>query len=364
MGLSKYVPLRSVWLLQLYASEVYQRGLIRDSALEEADAELPVLVSSMLCDAIERRMREQLSVAFETKSGNLHRVRGKIDVYHTARHQLLEKGKVRCQYETLSLDGPVNRYLLRALNTAMHKVQAFGDAALTRRCRRLVNTFRHNGVTLVEPLGYPGSRLSPRDHTPVAIAKLLLELFVPAGGKTSLNNTVAFRSRAFEEAELRKLFEKALFGIYRYHLPEARVFSGRRMRWPGAEESNAAVPEMETDIIIEQPSGEHLIIDAKFTSMATMPRRGNQPTLKSSHIYQIASYTTAYALNAPAGTPVHGVMVYAALGIPADHSGLSAGDFPDVQEFSIGAYRMRFAALDLTDSARKVREAALAAVGS
>ena len=38
MDLSKYVPLRSIWLLQLYASEVYQRGLIRDSAVEDADA--------------------------------------------------------------------------------------------------------------------------------------------------------------------------------------------------------------------------------------------------------------------------------------------------------------------------------------
>ena len=362
MGLSKYVPLRSIWLLQLYASEVYQRGLIRDSAVEDADAELPVLVSSMLCDAVERRMREQLSVAFETKSGNLHRVRGKIDVYHTARHQLLEKGKVRCQYETLSLDGPVNRYLLRALNTAMHKVQAFGDTALTRRCRRLVNVFRHNGVTLVETLGYPGSRLSPRDHTPVAIAKLLLELFVPAGGKASSGNTVEFRNRTYEEAELRKLFEKALYGLYRYHLPTARVTSGRRMSWPDTENSNAAVPEVETDIIIKRPSGEHLIVDAKFTSMATTARQVNRPTLNSGHIYQITSYATAYALNEPAGTPVHGVMVYATLGLPAGHSDFSASDFPDVQEFSIGQHRMRFAALDLTGSARKVREAALAAV--
>ncbi|RUP88260.1 hypothetical protein D8M27_10195 [Corynebacterium pseudodiphtheriticum] len=83
-------------------------------------------------------------------------------------------------------------------------------------------------------------------------------------------------------------------------------------------------------------------------------RQDNQPTLKSGHIYQITSYATAYAMNEPAGTPVHGVMVYATLGLPAGHSGLPANDFPDVQEFSIGQHRMRFAALDLIGSARKV----------
>lgn len=99
-----------------------------------------------------------------------------------------------------------------------------------------------------------------------------------------------------------------------------------------------------------------------YCSAVRPARQDNRPTLKSGHIYQITSYATAYAMNEPAGTPVHGVMVYATLGLPAGHSDLSASDFPDVQEFSIGQHRMRFAALDLTGSARKVREAALAAV--
>ena len=91
-----------------------------------------------------------------------------------------------------------------------------------------------------------------------------------------------------------------------------------------------------------------------YCSAMRPARQDNQPTLKSGHIYQITSYATAYAMNEPAGTPVHGVMVYATLGLPAGHSGLPANDFPDVQEFSIGQHRMRFAALDLIGSARKV----------
>lgn len=41
--------MRSVWLLQLYASEAYRRGVITDAAVDAADVEMPVLLTTMLC---------------------------------------------------------------------------------------------------------------------------------------------------------------------------------------------------------------------------------------------------------------------------------------------------------------------------
>ena len=57
-------------------------------------------------------------------------------------------------------------------------------------------------------------------------------------------------------------------------------------------------------------------------------------------------------------------MVYAALGLRAEDSNLSEVKFPLLQEFTVGAHKIRFAALDLTGSAREARETAInAALG-
>lgn len=77
-SISKHVPMRSVWLLQLYASEAYQRGVITDAAVDAADAELPLLFTTMLCEAVERRLTRELSVGFSRRAATLHRVRGKM----------------------------------------------------------------------------------------------------------------------------------------------------------------------------------------------------------------------------------------------------------------------------------------------
>ena len=49
-----YVPIRSVWMLQLYASQSFIDGHISNASVEDAGVELPELIGTMLCDAVER----------------------------------------------------------------------------------------------------------------------------------------------------------------------------------------------------------------------------------------------------------------------------------------------------------------------
>src|SRR5699024_4982946 len=110
--------MRSVWLLQLYASEAYRRGVITDAAVDAADAELPLLLTTMLCEAVERRLTRELSVGFSRRAATLHRVRGKIDVYATQRHRLLDKGQIRCEFNELTSDHPVKDRKSTRLNSS------------------------------------------------------------------------------------------------------------------------------------------------------------------------------------------------------------------------------------------------------
>lgn len=354
--ISQHVPMRSVWLLQLYASEAYRRGVITDAAVEAADAELPVLLTTMLCEAVERRLTRELSVGFSRRAATLHRVRGKIDVYATQRHRLLDKGQIRCEFNELTSDHPVNRYLLRVLHYAENLIQPLNQAVATR-CRRLARSLEAAGVPLISSAPEPTGRLSPSDVHPTAVASLLLNLFIPRSGI----GPNAFARASVTETYLRALFERALLGIYRYHLTPLgwTVHGAKYLGWPLNSPTTAQLPRMLTDIMLTAPDGTEVIVDAKFAAMATNNRTNTGYTLKSGHLYQIQSYVLAHAAAlATAGDtrPVSGVVVYATLGAPRDGS-------EQRQQFTIHGHAFTFSAIDLSGCVSAIRDGALAALG-
>ena len=60
----------------------------------------------VLAHAVEERLRRNLSSGFREREAELIRVRGRIDLLNTERHQLLARGKVACRFEELTIDTP------------------------------------------------------------------------------------------------------------------------------------------------------------------------------------------------------------------------------------------------------------------
>lgn len=360
---SAYVPLRSIWLLQLYASELYRRGFIEDSGIEQVGEDIPALLISILNETVSRRLARDLSVGFRRTSSVLSRVRGRIDVYRSERDQLFDKGMVRCKYNHLTADNLTNRFLLRALEHATRLGERAGHHDLARHSRALATALTQQGVQRDPRATEPQHRLGPMDIRPVTTASLLLDLAIPQHGATA---RAGLHRGAFAERELRRLFESALAGLYRHHLESAgwTVVTGKRVPWPvGSQEvavpwANAALPQMITDIVLRDPHGAVTVVDAKFTAMATSSWRGGATTLKSSHLYQLLTYVSAAEATDvfESSGPVRGALVYAALGENA-----GAG-FGARQQARLGRHEITVGALDLMGSAREIREAAVGIV--
>ncbi|RAV34499.1 5-methylcytosine restriction system specificity protein McrC [Corynebacterium heidelbergense] len=427
-GVSRYVPVRSLWLLQLYASELYRCGLATDADVEDPDVDIPLLVAGLLCDAVEQRLQRELTIGFTRTQRDMSRIRGKINVIPTVRGQLMEKGLVNCTFNDLTVNSPVNRYLLRALDRAVSMLQTTKRAglrsrtltpqqgaaaeALSARVRRLYRTLANAGVPFHANAPEPKGRLARQDRKPVVIATLLLQLLIPSPG----TGRAAIRRSDVSEEALRRLFERALLGIYRHHLaPEGWVVRGSKtIKWAvdevaegdklgkdaktggggvtGAETLSSrspVLPLMRTDITLRSPGGRLIIVDAKFANMAARGPFSSKPTLPSAYLYQLHAYVTmaqledravmraepcakskrrssetTSELSAPQliaaqmpGPKVAGAMVFAALGTQ------SSTDFPEHQEWVMNGHPITFAALDLTRSAKSIREAVLGAVG-
>ena len=111
------IPVRNLWLLMLYASDLFRMMGTDRVQLEQAPDHLPDIVAEILAHAVERRLRRNLSLGYQPRRAILDRVRGRIDLLPTESRQLLKRGKVACSFEELTIDTPRNRYVRGALDS-------------------------------------------------------------------------------------------------------------------------------------------------------------------------------------------------------------------------------------------------------
>lgn len=287
------IPVRNLWLLMLYASEL-TRYTDRFNALVEADFDdLPDMVARLLVETVDRRLRRNLTRGYRTRQMALTRVRGRIDILTTEARLLLSRGEVFCRFQDLTLDTPRNRLVRAALDLMARVV---GDAGLGQRCRALACILARSGVGGLRP---PRTELAldqigrndDGDRFMVALAQLAFQLALP----TEVSGSTALVAPDREEHWVRNLFEKAVLGFARAELVPLgwSVRGGIPLNWQVTSKSHglaAILPRMVTDIVLDPPlGGQRVVVDTKFTSILGSRRHGGF-SLKSGYIYQMYAY--------------------------------------------------------------------------
>lgn len=336
--LTMQIPVRNLWVLQFFASRLFAiNGYGRVSG-EEAPDDLPDLVARMLADEVARRMHRGLSVGFQSVSRNERRVRGRINMLTTERHQLLSRGLVNCTFDQVNVDTPSNRLVRAALERAALLAPAGS------RYRSLVRQMETAGVRgpcprLADVPQMRQQRLLQRDWTMIAAAELLLTMSIP----TTRDGQRHLPLPADDDPYLRKLFELAAYGIYRHHMRPLgwTVTHSQPQKWDVSSQSAGAaqvLPGMVLDVVIAHPDADGLgprrvVIDTKYTSI-TKPGRFGAPTLSSGYIYQMYAYLMSQAAG-DGDQPSEGLLLHPAVG----------GHFDE--EAVIQGRRIRFATVDL-----------------
>lgn len=345
------IPVRNLWLLMLYASDLFRSHGVGTIGLEDSPDDLPDLVAEILAHAVEVRQRRRLSLGYRSREAALNRVRGRIDVLKTERHQLLERGMVCCRFDEFTIDTPRNRFVRAALE-AISRIVRRRDIA--HRCRSLAGGMRTMGVSGDPPTRTQMStdrfgRHDVDDRLMVAAAKLAFELTLPT--EASGLNVLTLPDR--EETWVRKLFERAIGGFYDVMLsPHGwKVKCGRTLSWQ-IEEKTAGIddilPSMRTDVILDHlGSGRRIVIDAKFTSIVTNGWY-REESLRSGYLYQIYAYLRSQVgLGDPLADTASGLLLHPAIGKMVDETVVIQG------------HSVRFATVDLTGAAANIRSTLL-----
>ena len=355
------IPVRNIWLLMLYASDLYRElPASRRTDVEDVPDDIPNLVAELLIHAVERRLRRNLTIGYQRQKADLNRVRGRIAILRTERYQLLRRGRIACSFDELTVDTPRNRFVMTAL---LHLAGIVKDVNLSRTCRVLATTMGRAGVSRDPVSGrhihhlppeIPG-RLGAEDRQMMAAARLAFDLALP--NEDQGKEYIATPDR--QEYWVRQLFERAVGGFYEVVLPRGiwRVFAGRRIHLPVETQTPglpSVLPSMKTDIELERYSPcsqpHRFVIDTKFTSILK-PGYYREQTLRSGYIYQIYTYIKSQESDLdPLTLSSTAVLLHPAIDIGFDEAGVIQG------------HEFRFLTVDLAADSQTIRQQLLRVV--
>lgn len=341
------IPVRNLWLLLLYASDLLREIDSAKKGIDEMPDDIPILVTEMLVKRVEHRLKRSLSLSYVKEHSILNRVRGRIDTLQTERHQLLLRGKVACHFERFDSNTIVNRFVRAALSRCAGLVSS-SDKVLAHRCRVLSGYMANLGVvgdcptrSEIQSVRLTGSH--SQDAKMLSLARLVFDLAIPSelAGKNSISD--------LERNEyVRKLFEKAVGGLYRFNLVSQgwRVLTSKQLKWQIESCSvgmQSLLPGMETDIVLENTAEQtRIVVDTKFAAMLTTGQFG-QASIKSNHLYQIYAYLRSQEGSDDLSNNSCGLMLYPSIGMEFCETALIQG------------HQIRFATVDLTASGMKIK---------
>ena len=341
------IPVRNLWLLMLYASDLFRMRGVDSVALEDSPHELPDLIAEILAHAVEQRQRRRFSLGYLSRHAVIHGMRGRIDMLKTERRQLLARGQVACCFEELTIDTPRNRFVRAALDR-ISRLAKRPDVA--HRCRKLAIDMKAMGVdgTPPTPAAIRAERYGRHDADDrfmVAAAKLAFSLFLPT--EESGTNVLPLPDR--ETRWVRRLYERAIGGFYDVVLRPQRwqVTAGRTIRWqidhrtPNIDD---ILPTMRTDITLEhRASLRRIVIDTKFNSIL-MSGWYREKTLRSGYIYQMYAYLRSQdGRGDPMADHAEGLLLHPCVGPIVDETVVIQG------------HSIRFATVDLAGSISTIR---------
>ena len=341
------IPVRNLWLLMLYASDLFRTRGIGNVGLEDSPDDLPDLVAEILAHAVDVRQRRRLSLGYRSRDAVINRVRGRIDVLTTERHQLLDRGLVACRFDELTIDTLRNRFVRAALESVARIVRR---KDIAHRCRSLASGMKTMGVSGDAPTRAQMStdrfgRNDADDRFMVAAAKLAFDLALPT--EVSGANVLSLPDR--EVTWVRRLFERAVGGFYDVVLsPQGwRVVCGGTMGWQIEQKTDGIekiLPTMRTDVVLDHSStGRRIVIDTKFTSIVTTGWY-REETLRSGYVYQIYAYLRSQVGRGDTlADCASGLLLHPAIGQTVDETAVIQG------------HHIRFATVDLTASPVDIR---------
>jgi len=336
--MSHLIPIKNLWFLLSYAHNLAEFSSQLPVAIADED-DIPELLGRLLVWLVERRIRRNLTRAYQTREARLTRVRGRIDLVQTLCSDELRQGRIICRFEEPTADTPRNQLVRYALT---HAATIVGETNLSHRCFQLASELGRLGVSYRRPARSEMAREQigrndAEDRALLAISGLVLDPRLPT---EEAGNSYLARLRR-DDRMLPYIFEKAVAGFYAHQLParEWWVRPQKQLDWPIHAPTSGLrplLPGMQADLVIDSRlTDRRIVIDTKFKTILRSNQFGSEK-FRSGDIYQVFTYLrTQTGVGDRHAEHAEGTLLHPSVGEHVDES------------CTVQGHRLRFTTVDL-----------------
>lgn len=283
----EHIPIKNIYYLLSYAwNKLDESDRLMVSADEITD--LPDLFAKILINASRLLLKRGIDRHYIEYTGEIAGIKGKLEISETIKRNVLASQKTICVYDDLSADILINRILISTLYllTKMSEL----DRQLKRELAALLKMLPSIQLITLTPAVFKQVRFNRNNRFYGFIMDVCLIIYENSL-PTETKGEYVFSDFTRDEHKMSQLFEAFVRNFYRRRQSEYKIVKKETIYWQLDSENDESlqfVPEMETDITLENAIRK-IIIDTKFYRKMMTINYGSEKII-SSNLYQLFSY--------------------------------------------------------------------------
>jgi len=344
------IPIKNLFYMLCYAWNVLA---IKDQitvSLDDYD-DAYNLLGRVFSYGISKLIRVGFHRSYVTKEEELTTLRGKVNLQSSIKNLSFQHKKLICNYDEYSSDDMFNQILHYTIDSLLKN--SIVDKEIKKELKKQESFFI--GIDKKPPT--KDNRRSLLFNKNSILYKLLICISTMIYNNTSLNEEEGKEifEDFFREKQMQDVYQKFLLNFYAIHLDKAiyRVYapkfnwlkSDEEDLWEDLDDADAYMPELRTDIVIEnKQSNVQFIIDAKYYKEALVTsHHSTAKKFRRDHISQVFTYMA----NSPYVSTKRGALLYP-----------TVTNVPDGKQSTIQGY-VFFKSINLNDDWKNIEKSLL-----
>ena len=281
------IPIENIYFLLCYAwNKLDEKERVNVSIDDKT--ELLDLFAKILINATKTLIKRGIDKNYIDHTEELSGVKGKIQISHTLKSNLLIKQRTICTFDEFSSNIILNRILV---STIYRLTRTKGlDKELKKELVAIQRML--NGIEQIEITSslFNQVRLN-RNNRFYGFVMNVCQIIYDSTLPSEEQGKFKFSDFTRDDNKMNQLFEAFIRNFYRIEQRKYKTVKKETIKWQFEntdKENYQYLPQMETDITLENDE-EKIIIDAKFYR-ETMTVNYDKERIKSANLYQLFSY--------------------------------------------------------------------------
>jgi len=291
------IPIKNLFYMLCYAWNILT---IKDTIKvgEEDFEDAHNLLARIFSFGIGKLIRSGFHRSYIAEKEELSTLRGKISVKDSIASLSMQRKKLVCEYDEYSKNDVFNQILKYTIDDLLKSKEV--DISTKKELRKQALFFAD--IDALEPT--KGNRKKLVFDKNNVIYKMLIHVAIMLYDNSMINEETGNRlfKDFFREEQMQKVYETFLLNFYAMHLDKTkyRVYAPKFTwlkasvddAWEDIEQSDSLMPELRTDIVIENKEKNiQFIIDAKYYKSALVTSHHSESKkFRRDHISQVFTY--------------------------------------------------------------------------